>query len=513
MEGLLELFGQALHAPEPRAVSAKVRATHDAFLARCGVDGVPRAKAELQKSGIDAIGDMVVWRAHFCLFYETKEDLLDALTSYCKSGLENKEYCLWVVTEPLTIEEARVALKRAVRDSDGYLADSSVEIVSANDFFLQGGTFDRARVAEAMLAKLAGISARGYAGVRLTGDTSWVTKKDWTPFCELEDSINEVIGSQRLAVLCTYSLAICGANEILDAVRSHQFALARREGSWIVIETAAVKRAKAEIKRLNEELEERVVERTSDLMKASEALQEAQAGLMRISRLTTMGELTASIAHEVSQPLAASIASGDSCTAWLASESPNLDRARAAVSRIIQAATQAREIVQHVRALFKKSPSITDAVDINELIEETIAFVRHEAQRKNVSLRTDLMAAISTAAGDRVQLQQVILNLIVNGIESITRVASEPRLIVIRSALPNAREILISVADTGPGFNAQDADRLFAPFFTTKPEGIGMGLPISQSIIETHGGRLWAEKNEPRGAVFHFTLPIKEHSE
>ena len=232
---------------------------------------------EIRQTGIDVIGDMVGWGAHFCLFYETKEDLLDALISYCKSGLENKEYCLWVVTEPLTIEEATVALKQAVPDFDRHLADSSVEIVSANDFFLQGGTFDRGRVAEAMIAKLAAVSARGYAGVRLTGDTSWVTKKDWIPFCELEDGINEVIGSHRLAVLCTYSLAACGANEILDAVRTHQFALARRHGNLVVIETAAVKRAKAEIKRLNEELEERVVERTSELMKASEALRQSQA--------------------------------------------------------------------------------------------------------------------------------------------------------------------------------------------------------------------------------------------
>src|SRR5260370_32458364 len=146
-----------------------------------------------------------------------------------------------------------------------------------------------------MVAKLAGVSVRGYAGVRLTGDTSWVTKKDWIPFCELEDGINEVIGNQRLAVLCTYSLAACGAYEILDAVRTHQFVLARRQGNWVVIETAALKRAKAEVKRLNEELEQRVVERTNELMKASAALREAEAELTRVSRLTTMGQLTTSI--------------------------------------------------------------------------------------------------------------------------------------------------------------------------------------------------------------------------
>jgi len=180
MESVVELFVEAPRGLEPRSASEKVRIAHEAFLARCGLDSVtPIAKAEVLKSGIDAIGDMVAWGAHFCLFYETKEDLLDALISYCKSGLENNEYCLWVVTEPLTIEEATAALREEVDDFDKHLAEDRIGIVSANDFFLQGGKFDRERVAEAMVSKLSAVSARGYAGVRLTGDTSWVTKKDW----------------------------------------------------------------------------------------------------------------------------------------------------------------------------------------------------------------------------------------------------------------------------------------------------------------------------------------------
>src|SRR5216684_4391231 len=244
-----------------------------------------------------------------------------------------------------------------------------------------------------------------------------------------------------------------------------------------------------------------------DRRQAQEELRNTQAELAHVNRVMTMGELTASIAHEVNQPLAAIIASGDSCTAWLASEPPNLDKARAAASRMIQAATQASEIVQRVRAMFKKLPSVATRVDMNELIEETISFVHHEAQRKNVSLRADLGTGLPTVDGDRVQLEQVILNLMMNGIESIASVDRQPKRILIRSALPNPRELLVSVADTGPGIDAEHANRLFAPFFTTKPQGIGMGLPICRSIIEAHGGRLWAENNEPSGAVFHFNLP------
>ncbi len=249
-----------------------------------------------------------------------------------------------------------------------------------------------------------------------------------------------------------------------------------------------------------------------DRRQAQEDLRSTQAELAHVNRVMTMGELTASIAHEVNQPLAAIIASGDSCTAWLASEPPNLDKARASASRMIQAATQASEIVQRVRAMFKKLPSVATPLDMNELIEETISFVHHEAQRKNVSLRADLGTGLPTVDGDRVQLEQVILNLMMNGIESIASVDRQPKQILIRSTLPNPGEVLVSVADTGPGIDAEHANRLFAPFFTTKPQGIGMGLPICRSIIEAHGGRLWAENNESGSAVFHFMLPIKAPS-
>ena len=247
-----------------------------------------------------------------------------------------------------------------------------------------------------------------------------------------------------------------------------------------------------------------------DRRQAEEDLRSTQAELAHLSRVMTIGALTASIAHEVSQPLAAIIASCDSCTAWLASDPPNLDKARAATSRMIKAATQASEIVQRVRALFKKTPSITAAVDVNELLEETICFAHHEALRRNVSFRTDLDTELPRIWLDRVQLEQVLLNLIMNAIESVATLDTEPRRILIQSTLPNPTEIMVSVADTGPGIDPNDADRLFAPFFTTKAQGIGMGLPISRSIIEAHGGRLWAEKNEPHGAVFHFTLPVEE---
>jgi nitrogen-specific signal transduction histidine kinase len=372
--------------------------------------------AEMRKTGIDVLGDMP-WGTHFCMFYETKADLLDTLIPYCKSGLEGDEFCLWVVAEPLTIEEATDALKDAVPDIDRYLADSSIEIVSARDWYLQGGTFDLKRVTCGWHEKLAHASARGYAGVRVTGDTAWLGKKDWKDFCEYEEGLNQAVANQRMAVLCTYPLAGCGAVEILDVVRTHQFALAKRHGDWDVVETAGHKQAKAEIKRLNEELEQRVVERTSQLTLASEALRSAQTELAHASRVATVGELTASIAHEVNQPIAATVTNAHAALRWLGAQPPNLDEVGQALARILKDGHRAGEVIGRIRTLIKKAPPRKDAVAINDAILEVVALTRAEAANNEVSIRTQLADGVPLVQGDWVQLQQVILNLIMNAID------------------------------------------------------------------------------------------------
>jgi C4-dicarboxylate-specific signal transduction histidine kinase len=461
---------------------------------------------KMRKTGIDVVGDVSAWGAHFCLFYETKEDLLETLVSYCKSGLESEEYCLWIVAEPLRIEDATGALKDAVPGLDGYMADSRLEIASARDWFLQGGTFDGKRLTAAWYEKLADVSGRGYAGIRVTGDTTWLSKKDWSHFCDYEDGLNEVIGNQRLAVLCTYPLAGCGAPQILDVVRTHQFVLARRHGSWDVLETATLKRAKGELKRLNDELEQRVVQRTSELMKASEALREAQVELMRVSRLTTMGELAASIAHEVNQPLTAVTNNGSACLRLLANRNLDPEVLRRALEEIVADGTRASAVIARIRAFIKKAPAEKTVLDINEVIQEVLALAGHELQKNRILVECQLTKPLPCVLADRVQLQQVLLNLIMNGIEAMTTVTERPRVLWVQSRIDESGHILVAVQDAGAGLGS-DADRVFTPFFTTKVDGMGMGLPISRSLIEGHGGRLWAEPNVPHGAVFSFTLP------
>jgi C4-dicarboxylate-specific signal transduction histidine kinase len=475
---------------------------------------------EMRKTGIDVVGDMP-WGTHFCLFYETTEDLLHTLVSYCKAGLESQEFCLWVVAEPLTEEEARHTLKQAVPELDRYLVDRSIEVVSAGDWYLQGGTFDFKRVIGGWHEKLAHASARGYAGVRVTGDTAWLQKKDWKDFCEYEDALNASIANQRLTVLCTYPLAACGAAEILDVARTHQFAMAKRQGSWEVVETPELKQAKEEIARLNEELEQRGIERTGQLAtvneelrkeilerkSAEEALRKAQTDLAHVARVMTLGELTASIAHEVNQPLAAVTTNANACLRWLARDPPDLEEARECLRRIVRDGNRAGDVIARLRALVKKSAPAKAPLDFNDMFEEVLAMIDPEARRHRVAVWTDLAAGLPLVRGDRLQVQQVLLNLVMNSIEAMQAVTDRPRELRIRTQPHESDTVLVTVQDTGIGLDPQGMARLFESFYTTKPEGMGLGLSISRTIIEAHGGRLWATPHDGPGATFQFTLP------
>ena len=186
--------------------------------------------SELRTTGIEVVGDMP-WSTHFCLFYDTKSYLLETLAPYCKAGLESGEYCLRVVAEPVKETEAMQALARVVPDFDRYLREQSIEIVAVPDWYLDDGEFDLARVIKGWNQKLERAIAKGYTGVRVTGDTAWLNKEHWRDFCAYEESLNQAIANQRLAVLCTYPLASCGASEILDVVQTHQFTVTKRHGN------------------------------------------------------------------------------------------------------------------------------------------------------------------------------------------------------------------------------------------------------------------------------------------
>jgi PAS domain S-box-containing protein len=242
--------------------------------------------------------------------------------------------------------------------------------------------------------------------------------------------------------------------------------------------------------------------------RSEEALRQAHADLAHVSRVTTMGELMASLAHEVNQPIAAAVTNANTCVRWLAASTPNLEEARAAAMRIVKDGTRAAEIIKRTRLLFKKSPPEQEPIDVNEVIREMIVLLRGEAAQYKIFLRTELAPDLPTILGDRVQLQQVLMNLMINGIDAMKEV-NGARELAVTSQTAEGDQLLVSVNDSGVGLPAQHADQIFNPFFTTKSHGTGMGLRISRSIVESHGGRLWAADNSPRGASFHFAIPTK----
>jgi PAS domain S-box-containing protein len=240
--------------------------------------------------------------------------------------------------------------------------------------------------------------------------------------------------------------------------------------------------------------------------RAEEALRRVQAELAHVARVATLGELAASIAHEVKQPVAATVINAELALHWLAGVPPDLEKVREALARLVEDGNRASNVIDRIRDLIEKAPPRVDRLAINAAIREVIELTRAEAVKNDVSVRTELADGLPPVKGDRVQLQQVVLNLIINAVEAMSTVAAETRELLISTTRAES-EVLITVQDSGPGLPAAGLERIFEPFHTTKPTGLGMGLSISRSIIEAHGGRLWASANVPRGAIFRFTVP------
>ena len=247
----------------------------------------------------------------------------------------------------------------------------------------------------------------------------------------------------------------------------------------------------------------------TDLKRAEEErerLRQLQVELAHINRVTTMGELTASLAHEIKQPISAATLDAGTCLEWLKRDQPNVGEARQAVSRIIQDVTRASEIIGRIRSLFKKGEPQREFIDINEVIREMIVLLRSEAAGSSISIHTELADALPTISADRVQLQQVLMNVMLNAIDAIKERGGAGELRIASRFSPD-HEVMISVSDNGVGLRSEHAEKIFDAFFTTKPQGSGLGLSISRSIVESHGGRLWATANSERGATIQFTLP------
>jgi signal transduction histidine kinase len=243
---------------------------------------------------------------------------------------------------------------------------------------------------------------------------------------------------------------------------------------------------------------------------AEEALKKTEAELTRVARATTMGELTASIAHELNQPLAALVTNANACLRWLALETPNLDEARSTAQRIVRDGNRAADVIARIRALLSKEQTLRQSLNVNTVIMEILPLIEGEMRRRKATLALELARDLPSVEMDRVQIQQLLMNLLVNALDAMNAVTDRPRILGIRTSVDSSGSVLVAVQDSGIGLPQDQMDRLFDPFYTTKEKGMGMGLSISRSIVETHGGRLWATSDQGAGATFHFTLPTRK---
>jgi signal transduction histidine kinase len=452
----------------------------------------------LRKTGLEVLGDQP-WGTHFCLFFETKNDLLDILVPYFATGLANHEFCFWVLADPLNEDEARYALRQALPVADRPLIDRQMEFMSDTTCYYSNGSFSLERVSSEWGDRLNRALEAGYEGIRVTGCTGWHNTRAWADFWRYEAALNESISDLPMTVLCTYALDGSSGVDILDVTNTHQSAISKRGGKWEIVEAAALATAKEEIRKLNEQLEQRVIERTREL-------RVAQAELARVERMSILSQLAASISHEIAQPVAAMTTQCSACLRWLENPQPDLNEARLAARAALQSGGRVNEVFRGIRSLVQKAEPQVAPLDMAAVISEAVSLARGELQHHGVTVSYEFAEPCPLVPGDRVQLQQVMLNLVMNAIQAMALVADRPRALTI-GCKPEGEGVLVTVQDTGTGFDAAVAKRLFKSTFTTKAQGMGFGLAISRWIVAAHGGRIWATPGETSGAVFHVALP------
>jgi len=438
-----------------------------------------------RKTGIEIIGDMP-WGTHFCQFYRTPQDLLDTLVPYFKAGLENNEYCMWVTSEPLSVKDAVAALRQAMPDFEHYAAKGSIEILPYSEWYMKDDHFDQARVLNGWIGRLNQALAKGYDGLRLTGNTFWLESSQWQDFKAYENVVNNVIGNYRMIAACTYSLDKCGASEVIDVVQNHQFALIKREGEWTLIEDSQRKHAAEEIGRLNEAL------------------------IRRAEQIESINRDLESFAYSVSHDLRVPLRAIDGFSHLVLKRYGDKldDEGRRLLNVVRDSVSRMGQMIDDILVFSRTGRLVMAESEVNM---ENLARAALEELAPNLTGR-DVKVEIGRLPpvhGDPAMLRQVWVNLLANAVK-FTR--PKPAAQIEVEGKIEGTECVYFVKDNGVGFDMQYADKLFGVFQRLHGieefEGTGIGLATAKRIITKHGGRVWAEGKVNEGATFYFALPV-----
>ena len=434
-------------------------------------------EGETTKSGIEAVGH-IPWGTHLCLFYQSKEDLIEILAPYLKAGLESNQFCMWVTSEPLGENEAKEAMRKVAPNLDRHLERGQMEIVPHSEWYLKDGVFDMRRVLNAWIDKLEHALANGYDGIRVTGDAGWLGKRDWKNYGEYEEEVNNVISKYRMLAICTYPLDKCGASEIIDVVANHQFALVRRGAGWELIKSSGRKQAEEREKRLQQEL-------------------------ILNGRLASIGRMASGMAHEMNNPLTGVIG-----FAQLLMKKDIPDDVRRDLQMIHSEAQRAAKVVEGLLTFARRRKSVREYIDINEIISGVVELRSYEMRVNNIQVVSQLVPDLPRTVADAAQIQQVFLNIILNAEKEMIGAHGKGRLLI---KTEKAGDIIRACfTDDGPGISEENLDKVFDPFFTTREvgNGTGLGLSICHGIVTQHNGRIYARSKPGEGATFVVELPI-----
>jgi signal transduction histidine kinase len=551
----------------------------------------------MRHTGIDVIGS-APWGTHLCQFYQNKQDLIDILVPYFRQGLADDEFCMWITSEPLVVDEAKAALRSVVPALDEYIRKGQIEILDYTQWYVRNGRFHADEVLRGWVEKLENALERGYKGLRLTGNTFWLEDKDWADFTAYEEAINRVIGKYRMLAICTYSLAKCGAYEVMDVISNHRFALVKRAGRWQMIESSEHQETEAalresEARRKVAEAVEAERQRLFDVLEtlptmvclltpdyhvafANRSFREqfgeshgrrcyeycygraepcefcqsytvletgqahhwevtaldgtivdvhdfpftdvdgspmilemdiditeqrhAQEALIQTERLTAIGRMAASLAHEINNPIQSVVG----CLGLAIETLAEGEDATRFLDVAMEESERAARIVYRMRDLGRSEDGHKEPAAVGELLEKVLILTGHQAHNQRVEVSWEGEDSLPPVPMVRDRIQQVFLNLVLNALEAMPE-GGELHVRAGRTEEPAG--VGVSFADTGAGIVPEEVARLFEAFHSTKQLGLGLGLYVSRNILQEHGGWIDVQSQVGQGATFTIWLP------